>query len=106
MEQIASKQKEISIYYTTVNHHFKAYLKNLPIPPLTTPFEINTANQISISAMDQSADTNHNRMEHLSLSDTTIGLKYLAIVSERLGDKLIAEANQASRILPQELETW
>ena len=46
--------------------------------------------------MDKSADTNRTRMEHLSLSDTAIGLKDLAIVSERLGNKLIAEANQAS----------
>ena len=104
MDQIASKQKEMPRKYTTVNHHFKAYLKNLPIPPLTTPFEINAANKISISAMDQSADTNHNRMEHLSFSDTAIGLEDLAIVSARLGDKLIAETNQSSRILLQELE--
>ena len=38
-------------------------------------------------------------MEHLLLSETTIGLKELAIGSARLGDNIIAEDNQASNII-------
>ena len=45
---------------------------------------------------DLSAYTNRTSMLHLLLLETTIGLKELVIVSKRLGDKLIAEANQSN----------
>ena len=45
--------------------------------------------------MDQLADTNRTRMEHISLSEITIGSKELVISSAQLGDKLIVHANQA-----------
>ena len=80
----------------TVNHHFKYYLGNLPIPSLTTLFGRNNAKKISILATYQLAGTNHTRMEDLSLSETTIGSKDIAICSSQLGDKLIAESNQLS----------
>ena len=32
IEQTASKKREIARNYTTVNHPFKSYLKNVPIP--------------------------------------------------------------------------
>ena len=63
---------------------------------MTTPFGRITANKISISATDQSADINPTRIEHLSLLTTTIGSKEIAIGSAQLGNKLILESNQSS----------
>ena len=44
--------------------------------------------------MDQFKDTHRTRMEHLSLSATTIVSKNLEISSAQLYDKIIAHANQ------------
>ena len=62
---------------------------------MNTPFERNAAKQISISEADQSTDTNRTRMKHLFLPVVNIGSKYLMVCSVLLGNKLIAEANQA-----------
>ena len=91
-----SEQKEAEINKTAFNPNFKAYLNNLPIPSFTTPFWRNTAKKISTSMPDQSTDTNHTRMEHISLSAFNIGSKELAIGSVRLVNQIIAEANQAN----------
>ena len=45
---------------------------------------------------DQSTDTNYTRMGHISFLELNIGLKDLAIGNERLGGKIIMEANQVS----------
>ena len=69
---------------------------------MTNPFEKNTAKQVSILTTDQSADTNYNRIEHISLSETNIGLKELAIVCAQFGNNLIAEANQSSALIDRQ----
>ena len=61
---------------------------------MTNLFGRNIAKKISISLVDQSADTNRTRIEHILFTAVTICLKYIVIGSERLGKKLIAEANQ------------
>ena len=64
-EQIAIKQKEIARNKISYIPHFKDDLKNTPTQSPNTTFGINTAKKISISATDQSADTNRIRTEHL-----------------------------------------
>ena len=75
--------------------NLKSYLNNRPKPSLANIFGRNTSNQISISRMDQSADTNRTRIEHLLVLTITIGSKELAIISVHLGNKLILHDNQA-----------
>ena len=48
IEQIASEKEEISRNNISYIPHFIAYIKNITTPPQTTPFGINTVNQISI----------------------------------------------------------
>ena len=96
IEQIESKQKEIARNQTTFNPNFKSYCDNLPIPSFANPFGRNTAKRISTLKTDQLADTNHTRVEHISLSATNIRPKELVIGSTRLGENIIAEANQPS----------
>ena len=63
---------------------------------LYTQFGINTYKKIPILMADQSEETNRTRIEHLSFSAITTGSKYIAIISARLGCKLIVHANQSS----------
>ena len=63
---------------------------------LSTAFGRSATNKTPILTTDQSADTNHTSMEHLSLSTIIIGSKYIVISSEWLGNKLIVSANQES----------
>ena len=44
IEQLVIKQKKILRNTTALKPKFKAYLNNIPIPPLTTLFGRNTAN--------------------------------------------------------------
>ena len=44
--------------------------------------------------MNQLADTNRTKMEHLSLTSMTKGSKYLAISGVRLGHKILMHTNQ------------
>ena len=81
IEQKPSKQKKIARNQIAYIPHLKYYLNNLPTTSFSTPFERNTAKQIFISATDQSEDTNRTWMEHLSLSEITIGSKDLVIIS-------------------------
>ena len=78
--------------------YFLNCIYNLPAQSrsLTALFSRNTAKQISISVTDQLTDTNHTRMEHLSLLSITIRSKYLAMGSAWFCYKLITESNQAS----------
>ena len=66
---------------------------------LSTPFERNTVKQISILTTDKSEDTNRTRMEYILLLAINIGSKDLAIISARLGNNIITEANQASVVI-------
>ena len=52
---------------------------------------------------DKLADTNRTRMEHLSLLETTIGSKDIAICSARLGNRLISESNQSSASIDRQI---
>ena len=58
-------------------------------PSLSTPFGRNAANQISISTMYQSSNTNLTSVEHLSFLVITIGSNNLAISSVWFGNKII-----------------
>ena len=99
IEQTDIEKKEVARNQIAYTPHIKDYLDNLPTPSLTNLFGRNTAKRISISAMDQSTDTNHTRMKHLSFPAVTIGSKYLAIGSARLGKNLIKESNQLTTFI-------
>ena len=62
---------------------------------MSTSLWENSTKQIFISTIDQSADTNRTKMEHLLLS-ITIGFKDLVIGSARLGYNIIVYSNQSS----------
>ena len=107
IEKIASKtvdvsktieQKSNKTIQAGTEKYFLTCINNLPEESISviTPFGRNTAKQIPILVTDQSTNTNHTRMQHILLLDITIGSKYLAIVSLRLVNKLVTEANQAS----------
>ena len=93
LKELREKIKS-SRHQTAFNPNFKAYLNNIIISSLTTPFGRNISKNISISETDQLADTNRTNMEYLLLLMITIGSKELAIGSARLVDNIISEANQ------------
>ena len=72
IEQIASKQTEMSKYQISYIPSFKAYLDNIPTPSMSSPVGIIADKKISISTTNQSADTNRTNMEHISLLKITI----------------------------------
>ena len=87
------RQKKITINHTIFNHYLKAYINNIIIASFNSECERNTAKEISISTKVDLADTNHSRMEHLSISATFIELKEPVIDSAQLGNKTTAETN-------------
>ena len=89
------EQKTSKTIKVVKEKYFLTYLNNLTTPLLTTMFGRNTPKQISISAMYQLADTNHTRIEYISLSATATGSNVLAIGSARLRNKFIVVSNQA-----------
>ena len=92
------EQKRSKIIKARTAKYFLNFIDNLlaELKSFTTLFERNTSKQISISIMNQLTDNNQTRMKHLSFPAVTIGSKYLAKGSARLGNKLFAEANQVS----------